>query len=540
MAKSIQQYDEHGEKLYPFSLTTLVFDEKGEILEARLQAVEKLLEWFEMDNEEGMIKAKYGLYSVGSITAGCKRSSSSSEGGFGTPEAGGSSTLYGLTDVKLSAQADGQVLAYDAALGMWVNKTINSGGKVTQSAIQDALGYLPMDPADFSKTNIKSKLGISDWALASAKPSYSKSDVGLGNVTNLAASQYLSALSADTSNAVSITIGGTTKTIGVGTMRTALGLGDLAYKPGLAFSDLTSHPSSLADYGISKDDIKLTLGISDWALASAKPSYSKSDVGLGNVTNLAAADYFTELVSNATYPISITIGGQKKYIAASILRTSLGLKALAYKASLSFDDLTSHPTTLAGYGITDALGSEGIAVAAEKLANDSAFTIWGNTFFTGGKPKSVAGNIVLGNSNNLKIGGATLAWDSSADMLKIDKGVYSEGAITAKGVGSSSSASGPVWIDLDYIMSSDGFTDAQVASAGLTSDVINNLIAGKYTKVVYETQYGVRNVWDYSGNMTSEGDICLFFQQGDGFDVRSGISMIKSGAGYWQVLFGEI
>ena len=157
MAKSIQQYDEHGEKLYPFSLTTLVFDEKGEILEARLQAVEKLLEWFEMDNEEGMIKAKYGLYSVGSITAGCKRSSSSSEGGFGTPEAGGSSTLYGLTDVKLSAQADGQVLAYDAALGMWVNKTINSGGKVTQSAIQDALGYLPMDPADFSKTNIKSK-----------------------------------------------------------------------------------------------------------------------------------------------------------------------------------------------------------------------------------------------------------------------------------------------------------------------------------------------------------------------------------------------
>ena len=401
--------------------------------------MEKLLEWFEMDNEEGMIKAKYGLYSVGSITAGCKRSSSSSEGGFGTPEAGGSSTLYGLTDVKLSAQADGQVLAYDAALGMWVNKTINSGGKVTQSAIQDALGYLPMDPADFSKTNIKSKLGISDWALA-----------------------------------------------------------------------------------------------------SAKPSYSKSDVGLGNVTNLAAADYFTELVSNATYPISITIGGQKKYIAASILRTSLGLKALAYKASLSFDDLTSHPTTLAGYGITDALGSEGIAVAAEKLANDSAFTIWGNTFFTGGKPKSVAGNIVLGNSNTLKIGGATLAWDSSADMLKIDKGVYSEGAITAKGVGSSSSASGPVWIDLDYIMSSDGFTDAQVASAGLTSDVINNLIAGKYTKVVYETQYGVRNVWDYSGNMTSEGDICLFFQQGDGFDVRSGISMIKSGAGYWQVLFGEI
>ena len=32
----------------------------------------------------------------------------------------------------------------------------------------------------------------------------------------------------------------------------------------------------------------------------------------------------------------------------------------------------------------------------------------------------------------LKIGDATLSWDSAAGMLKIDKGVYSEGAITAK------------------------------------------------------------------------------------------------------------
>ncbi len=34
--------------------------------------------------------------------------------------------------------------------------------------------------------------------------------------------------------------------------------------------------------------------------------------------------------------------------------------------------------------------------------------------------------------NGLKIGDATLTWDASAGMLKIDKGVYSDGAITAK------------------------------------------------------------------------------------------------------------
>lgn len=48
---------------------------------------------------------------------------------------------------------------------------------VTSSMITTALGYTPYNAANFTKANIKSTLGISDWALAGAKPSYAFSEI---------------------------------------------------------------------------------------------------------------------------------------------------------------------------------------------------------------------------------------------------------------------------------------------------------------------------------------------------------------------------
>ena len=42
-------------------------------IDNRLKALEKLLDWFEFDDESNMIKAKFGIYSVGAITAGKKK-----------------------------------------------------------------------------------------------------------------------------------------------------------------------------------------------------------------------------------------------------------------------------------------------------------------------------------------------------------------------------------------------------------------------------------------------------------------------------------
>ena len=48
---------------------------------------------------------------------------------------------------------------------------------ITSSMVTSALGYTPYNVASFTKANIKSTLGISDWALASAKPSYNTSEI---------------------------------------------------------------------------------------------------------------------------------------------------------------------------------------------------------------------------------------------------------------------------------------------------------------------------------------------------------------------------
>ena len=407
------------------------------------------------------------------ITGGGSSSSGGGNSGGGSGEGGGVSTLSGLDDVAISGLADGQALVYDAASGFWKNKKVSAGGEVNYSSIINALGYTPFDEAEFTKANIKSELGISDWALSismplasssarggikvgfSAKyqngsyysipveldsekafvkltktmvatalgftpvssadievtkakvinalgytpmnpadftgdsivaklgytpfdaddftknniksklgiqnwalgllpPVYSKSDVGLGNVDNLAASAYLTALSSSTTNAVSITVGGVTKNITAATLKTSLGLQSFAYRSSLGFSELTGIPTTLAGYGIKKNDIITTIGISSWALAVSKPSYTKSEVGLGNVDNLAASAYLTALGSNSTNAVSITVGGTTKNITVATLKSSLGLQSFAYRSSLAFSELTSKPTTLTGYGIAKA------------------------------------------------------------------------------------------------------------------------------------------------------------------------------------------
>lgn len=55
---------------------------------------------------------------------------------------------------------------------------------VTSAMVISALGYTPYNAANFTKTNIKSTLGISDWALASSKPSYSYTEIS-GTPTKL-------------------------------------------------------------------------------------------------------------------------------------------------------------------------------------------------------------------------------------------------------------------------------------------------------------------------------------------------------------------
>jgi hypothetical protein len=54
-------------------ITSSSLDATFTAIDNRLAVLEKLLEWFEFDENENMIKAKFGIYSVGAITAGKKK-----------------------------------------------------------------------------------------------------------------------------------------------------------------------------------------------------------------------------------------------------------------------------------------------------------------------------------------------------------------------------------------------------------------------------------------------------------------------------------
>lgn len=49
--------------------------------------------------------------------------------------------------------------------------------EITAEMIIEALGYTPYNPDDFTKSNIQTTLGISNWALATSKPSYAYSEI---------------------------------------------------------------------------------------------------------------------------------------------------------------------------------------------------------------------------------------------------------------------------------------------------------------------------------------------------------------------------
>ena len=111
---------------------------------------------------------------------------------------------------------------------------------------------------------------------------------------------------------------------------------------------------------------------------------TKAQVGLGSVDNLAASAYFTALSSTSATNLSATIGGTVRSIAA-LYATYLGGQPSSYYATaaaltshtgnksnphaVSFSQLTSHPTTVEGYGITNALTDDDGMVLSEAIGD---------------------------------------------------------------------------------------------------------------------------------------------------------------------------
>ena len=142
----------------------------------------------------------------------------------------------------------------------------------------------------------------------------------------------------------------------------------------------------------------------------------------------------------------------------SDMATKTWVGSQGYLKSVAFGDLTSHPTTLSGYGITDALNSsttfwgQSVSNGAVKGGISNATFIefseiaanagYGGyiDFHYNGSSSDYTSRIIEETSGvvrlygKLQIGDAIIEWDSTNHCLKITGGLYSTSFISALGV----------------------------------------------------------------------------------------------------------
>jgi hypothetical protein len=140
-----------------------------EILQQALSDFKSLFDsMFEKDSE-GNIHAKLSLWSSGGITAG----------GAGSGGSGGGGISYSRLDSWTDYSADKSGWVLSALLGKDLDSRVSAlanAGYVTASTL--APYALRSELPIITKDGLKSTLGISDWALAATKPTYTASEVG--------------------------------------------------------------------------------------------------------------------------------------------------------------------------------------------------------------------------------------------------------------------------------------------------------------------------------------------------------------------------
>lgn len=219
----------------------------------------------------------------------------------------------------------------------------------------------------------------------------------------------------------------------------------------------------------TKANIKSTLGISDWALASSKPSYTTKEVSEDTnlyFTNQRAIDALastlksyatdTELSSglatkadktiNISAGTGLTGGGTLAANRTLSLATS-GVSAGTYKSVTvdTYGRVTagSNPTTLAGYGITDAYTKEQLDNTFALYIPIAGYTdVTGEKNFTGG----------------LKVNGSPIYYDATNKYWKLEGDLLVTGGVTMYGIDEG---------DLPSIL--DSLPIASTSSAGIAS-----------------------------------------------------------------------
>ncbi len=293
---------------------------------------EAIISW---DNERSALKIVGNVYATGQVAAG----------GFGNSDGG---------------SGGGVILDYDSVVA--------------------ALGFTPFDSAAFTKTSIKNALGIADWALAANKPSYNFSEI-TGKPTTLAGYGITDgvkwASSIGSSEVAEMGYGYSEN--GWKSGGPAISFGTTGYILRLQGQiDDTDNPRIYASFiygGVAKGWAELltaeglakqyldTQGLKvggDFVLHRYGDAETYLNYGAAISDGASLHLYGKEML------FYVSTGDSALYITedkAAFFTGGIGLKGdvvtswsdLKSRITYNFSDIGSKPTTLSGYGITDAV-----------------------------------------------------------------------------------------------------------------------------------------------------------------------------------------
>jgi len=331
------------------------------------------------------IKAMFGLWTEQYLSALGQNS-----GGGG----GGSQTLAGLLDVQLSSPTDGQVLKYNASLNKWVNANESgggggggsvtsitagtglSGGTITTSGTialstetQTNIGYgvTAYGWGDHAQAGYLTSVSFSDLTSHPTTLSgygitdaYTKTEADAKYMTIAAFENLFNALNSS-GNKVSHPYSS-----GVASIKALFGLWTEQYLSALGQNSgggggvtLNEPLASINSAGLGTPTATgqvITWDGSAWVYAIPGGG---GGGGTGTVTQISTGTGLTGGPITTIGTISINSTYQQ-YISHGETAYGWGDHSTeGYLKSVAFSDLTSHPTTIAGYGITDAYISSG-------------------------------------------------------------------------------------------------------------------------------------------------------------------------------------
>ena len=171
-------------------------------------------------------------------------------------------------------------------------------------------------------------------------------------------------------------------------------------------------------------------------------------------------------------------------------------KAAEQTLTSSISTNTSAINVLKGYF------TNGVAKSAVKL--QTARKIWGNAF---DGTQDVAGDFILPNGKQIKIGGASLSWDADNNAIKINGNVYATGGVSALGNSDTTGGGGgglmgtivPYAKAIALTVQNEGSEIASAWSVKMLYDKIENVdVSGQLTS--YLTKQEARTLYQPVGN----------------------------------------